>query len=70
MGQIWKADAVSDTRADAKGKATLPGVAPGTYFLMITIRYNNQPCVWDLKVDLKPGANSLTLDQGNATLLN
>ena len=70
MGQIWKADAVSAARADATGKATLPGVVPGAYFLMITIRYNNQPCVWDMKVDLKPGANSLTLDQRNATLLN
>jgi hypothetical protein len=69
IAQIWKSDAVSAARGDATGKATLPGVAPGTYFLMITIRYNNQPCIWDLKVDLKPGANSVTLDQQNATLL-
>jgi hypothetical protein len=69
IAQIWKSDAVSAARGDATGKATLPGVAPGTYFLMITIRYNNQPCIWDLKVDLKPGANSITLDQQNATLL-
>ena len=69
IAQVWKSDAVSAARGDATGKATLPGVAPGTYFLMITIRYNNQPCIWDLKVDLKPGVNSITLDQQNATLL-
>jgi hypothetical protein len=69
IAQIWKSDAVSAARGDATGKASLPAVAPGTYFLMITIRYNNQPCIWDLKVDLKPGANSITLDQRNATLL-
>jgi hypothetical protein len=69
IAQIWKSDAVSAARGDATGKATLPGVAPGTYFLMITIRYNNQPCIWDLKVDLKAGANSITLDQQNGTLL-
>jgi hypothetical protein len=69
IAQIWKSDAVSAARGDATGKATLPGVAPGTYFLLITIRYNNQPCIWDLKVDLKPGTNSITLDPQNGTLL-
>ena len=25
---------------------TFPGVAPGTYYLMISTRYNNQALVW------------------------
>jgi hypothetical protein len=29
-------------------------------------RYHNQPMEWDLKLDLKPGENSVTIDQGNA----
>jgi hypothetical protein len=56
-------------RADPSGKATLPGVPPGTYFLMLSGRYNNQPLFWELKLDLKAGANTVTLDQRNASLL-
>ena len=65
-----KADAASAIRADANGNATFPGVAAGTYYLMISTRYNNQPIVWGQKVELKAGANSITLDQRNATPLN
>jgi hypothetical protein len=65
-----KADAASAVRADANGSATFPGVPPGSYYLMISTRYNNQPIIWGQAVQLKPGQNSLTLDQTNATLLN
>ncbi|MBS1822722.1 MAG: hypothetical protein JST61_12235 [Acidobacteria bacterium] len=65
-----KADAASAVRADANGRGMLPGVPPGTYYLMITARYNNQPLVWGQAVQLKPGANSITLDQSNARPLN
>jgi hypothetical protein len=66
FGAVWKADAISAARADATGKAILPGVPAGTYYLTISVRYNNQPIVWDMKVALKAGANSLTLDPHNA----
>jgi hypothetical protein len=69
FGAVWKADAISAARADANGKAILPGVPPGTYYLAISTRYNNQPIVWDMKVDLKAGANSVTLDPRNAVPL-
>jgi hypothetical protein len=62
-----KADAVSSVRADSNGSGTFPGVAPGSYHLMISTRYNNQALVWDQTVQLKPGANAVTLDQRNAT---
>jgi hypothetical protein len=65
-----KASAASAVRADANGNGTLPGVPPGTYYLMISARYNNQPLVWGQAVQLKAGANSITLDQRNATPLN
>ena len=61
------ANAASAARADASGKATFPGVTEGTYYLMISARYNNQALVWDMPVHLKAGDNSLTLDQGNAS---
>lgn len=63
------AQAASAARADANGKASFPGVTTGTYYLMISTRYNNQPLVWDMPVHLKPGENSLTLDQANASLV-
>jgi hypothetical protein len=62
-----KAAAVSAVRADATGKGTFPGVPAGTYYLMISTRYNNQPFAWDHAVTLKSGVNSLTLDLNNAT---
>jgi hypothetical protein len=59
--------AASAVRADGSGKGTFPGVPPGTYYLMISARYNNQSLVWGQAVQLKPGANTLTLDPKDAT---
>ena len=61
---------VGESKADAAGKTTLPGVPAGTYFLFSVARYNNQFLVWDLRVDLKPGANSVVLDQRNSAPLD
>ncbi len=65
-----KASAASAVRADANGSGTFPGVAPGTYYLMISSRYNDQSLVWGQPVQLKAGPNSITLDQHNAVPLN
>jgi hypothetical protein len=64
--QALNAANATGARADLNGKATLPGVTPGVYYVMLSARYNNQPIYWDLKVELKPGANSVVLDQHNA----
>ena len=61
--------AASAVRADANGSGTFPGVPPGTYYLMISAIYNNQALVWSQAVQLKPGANSVTLNPGNASPL-
>ncbi len=63
------ADAASAVRADANGRGTFPGVPAGVYYLMISTRYNNQPFAWDRAIELKPGANSVTLDLSNATAI-
>jgi hypothetical protein len=65
-----KVSAASAVRADANGAGTFPGVPPGTYYLDISARVNNQPLVWSQAVQLKAGSNSLTLDQSNAAPLN
>jgi hypothetical protein len=63
-----KVSAASAVRADGNGAGTFPGVPPGTYYLDITARVNNQALVWSQAVQLKAGANSLTLDQSNAVM--
>ena len=63
------ADAASAARADANGRAALPAVAAGTYYLMISTRYHNQALVWDMPIQLKTGNNSLVLSQANASVV-
>jgi hypothetical protein len=63
------ADAASAVRADVTGKGAFPAVAAGTYYLMISARYNNQSLVWDMPVQLKAGGNTLILDQANASVV-
>jgi hypothetical protein len=63
-----QANAVSAARADANGKGALPGVPPGSYYLMISTIYNKQMLSWGYKVELKAGANAITLDTTNATV--
>jgi hypothetical protein len=70
MMDAIKANAVSAVRAESNGNATFSGIAPGTYYLMISTRYNNQPLVWSQAVQIAPGSNSITLDQSNATPVN
>ena len=61
---------VAGVRADANGKAQLPGLPAGTYYFFRLGGYNKQLYKWDFSVDLKSGANSITLDQHNAVLVN
>jgi len=70
MMDAIKANAVSAIRSESNGNATFNGIAPGTYYLMISTRYNNQPLVWSQAVQIAPGSNSITLDQHNATPVN
>ena len=58
--------AASAVRADASGSGTLPGVPPGTYYLMVSARIGNQPLVWGQPITLHAGANSITLSTINA----
>jgi hypothetical protein len=62
-----KAQAASAVRANIDGRGTFPGVSPGTYYLMISARYNNQALIWGQAVELKAGPNTFTLNLQNAT---
>jgi hypothetical protein len=61
------AASVAGTRTDAAGKATFAGVAPGTYYLMGSMFTGKEFLLWDIKVELRAGANTIALDQRNAT---
>ena len=63
-------NAVSEVKMGSSGRAILPGVPAGSYYLFAITVHNKQALVWDLKVDLKPGANSVTLDQRNTARLD
>jgi Prealbumin-like fold domain len=65
-----KANVASAVRADANGAASFPALPPGTYYLMIATRYNDKNLVWSHAIQLKPGPNSLTLDEHNAAPVN
>jgi hypothetical protein len=58
--------AASAVRADPNGNGALPGVPPGTYYLMISAQINGQAMVWSQPVTLHAGANSITLNAANA----
>jgi hypothetical protein len=62
------ADTATGLASDANGKVTLPGVPPGIYYLMVSNQKNTT--YWELKLQLKAGPNSATLDQHNAIPLN
>jgi hypothetical protein len=62
------ADTATGLASDANGKVTLPGVPPGIYYLMVSNQKNTT--YWELKLQLKSGANSTILDQRNAIPLN
>ena len=66
MMNAINANAISAVRADANGTGVLPGVPPGTYYLMISVLYNNKPLTWGQAVEIKPGSNSLKLDLKDA----
>jgi hypothetical protein len=61
---------VGRVQIDAKGKAQFPPLPAGTYYLVGSAVYDNRQMIWDLRIDIKPGANSVTLDQRNAAPIN
>lgn len=61
---------IEGAKMDASGKTIFPAVPPGSYYVLGQGVANKQHLVWDVKVELKPGANSLILDERNITLID
>jgi hypothetical protein len=66
--QAIAAHTIARAQTDDEGKASFSGVAPGAYYLMaIAADYGPQPLLWNLKVELKAGQNTLVLTPKNVT---
>jgi hypothetical protein len=64
------AETAMGIKLDATGKATMQAVAPGTYYVMGSGGLGGHVLLWDVRVELKPGANAISLDQQNSTPQN
>jgi len=59
--------AVARTGFDASGVATFPNVpSSGTFYLVADTSYTNH-LLWNVRIDLRPGANTMILDERNIT---
>jgi len=58
---------VSRAQLDNSGGFTFQNARAGTFYLLAQTRYNGSHLIWNVRMDMKPGANSITLDQRNAT---
>ena len=57
-------------QTDFQGKAQLKDILPGIYYLYGNSETRGGRAVWNLKVDLKAGENSVILDQNNVAKAN
>ena len=51
------------------GKANFQEMPPGVYYVFGSTRYGDSHLLWNSRVELKPGGQTLTLTQTNATVL-
>jgi len=56
---------VARTTLDTNGSATFTNIpSSGTFFVVVDTSYSNH-YMWNLRIDLKPGTNSITLTESN-----
>lgn len=63
-------DSATAVKTDADGKATMPAVPPSVYYLFGLGKYERKALMWNLKVQIRAGPNSVTLEQRNGTLID
>ena len=55
-------------RTDATGHAQTGAVAPGRYYLVGFVPYKGHSLMWHMPVDMRAGANSVTLEPKNGSI--
>jgi hypothetical protein len=66
--QAMTGAAIGFTSTDAAGQAQSPPLPPGRYYLVGFTPYQGHALLWHLPVDLRPGANPVTLGPQNGSL--
>ena len=59
-------DAATGAKSGPMGTTVLPGVPAGTYYLTTSAKIGQLVMYWQVKLDLKSGANAIALDTHNA----
>jgi hypothetical protein len=57
---------LTSTTTDFNGKGQFTDLAEGVYYIMHVSEIGRSVILWNLRVEVKPGQNSVTLDQNNA----
>ncbi|MBI4455660.1 MAG: hypothetical protein HY644_07155 [Acidobacteria bacterium] len=60
---------VQAATTDRTGKAQFRPVPVGTYYVMGFAKAREQAVLWNVKIQIKPGHNSMVLDQNTAAIL-
>jgi hypothetical protein len=63
--QGLQAAGIGILRTDAQGRGQTPSLPPGTYYVVASYREAGLERFWNLRVDVKPGLNNVTLDRRN-----
>ena len=68
----WKAmtaSALGFITSDPAGNALTPVMTPGRYYLVGVAPYQGRHLFWHRQVEIRAGANAVTLDQTNASTI-
>jgi len=64
------ADSATAVKSSPEGKAVFPAVLPGVYYVFGMGQHQGKPLLWNVRVHIKAGENSLTLDDRNSSYLD
>jgi hypothetical protein len=65
-----RADGLGVLQTDAQGKAQTPRLAAGSYYVFGSARQGDRQWMWNQRVELKQGMNTVRLDPSNASPVN
>jgi len=60
------AASVKTVTLDAGGRANFPELPAGVYYVFGSTKYGSGHLLWNLRVELRPGGQTLTLNERNA----
>jgi hypothetical protein len=66
--QSMIAGSLGVARADPDGHARTPAIAPGRYYVIGFVPYQGHSLLWHLPVDVKAGANPMSLEPQNGSI--